>query len=39
MVRHPIGTVNLDEVRKQADAAIDRLVEILVEPQRNANVA
>jgi len=39
MVRHPIGTVKLEEVRKQADAAIDRLAEILFEPQRSANVA
>jgi hypothetical protein len=39
MVRHPIGTVSLDEVNRQADAAIDKLIEILIEPQRKANVA
>ena len=39
MVRHPIGTVKLDEVNRQADAAIDKLIEILIEPQRKANVA
>jgi hypothetical protein len=31
VVQHPIGTVKLDEVNKRADAAFDRLVEILVE--------
>jgi hypothetical protein len=39
MVRHPIGTVKLDEVDRQAEAAIDKLIEILIEPQRKANVA
>jgi hypothetical protein len=39
MVRHPIGTVKLDEVNRQADAAIDKLIAILIEPQRKANVA
>jgi hypothetical protein len=39
MVRHPIGTVKLDEVSRQADTAIDKLIEILIEPQREANVA
>lgn len=39
MVRHPIGTVKLDQVNRQAEAAIDRLIEILIEPQRKANVA
>ncbi|MBI2231209.1 MAG: hypothetical protein HYU46_19175 [Deltaproteobacteria bacterium] len=34
VVQHPIGTVKLDEVNKRADAAFDRLVEILVEPQQ-----
>ncbi|HET8562743.1 MAG TPA: hypothetical protein VFM35_02605 [Candidatus Binatia bacterium] len=34
IVQHPIGTVKLDEVNKRADAAFDRLVEILVDPQR-----
>ena len=31
IVEHPIGTVKLDEVNKRADAAFDRLVEILIE--------
>jgi hypothetical protein len=31
VVQHPIGTVKLDEVNKRADAAFDRLVEIIVE--------
>jgi hypothetical protein len=39
MVRHPIGTVKLDEVNRQAEAAFDKLIEILIEPQRKANVA
>lgn len=34
VVQHPIGTVNLEEVNKRADAAFDKLVEILLEPQR-----
>lgn len=32
VVQHPIGTVKLDEVRKRADAALDKLVDILLEP-------
>jgi hypothetical protein len=39
MVRHPIGTVKLDQVNRQAEAAIDKLIEILIEPERKANVA
>ena len=39
MVRHPIGTVKLDEVNRQAEAAFDKLTEILIEPHRKANVA
>jgi hypothetical protein len=39
MVRHPIGTVKLDEVNRQAEAAFDKLTEILIEPQRKADVA
>jgi hypothetical protein len=39
IVRHPIGTVKIDEVNRQAEAAIDKLIEILIEPQRKANVA
>ncbi|HEY7554671.1 MAG TPA: hypothetical protein VIH18_07665 [Candidatus Binatia bacterium] len=34
VVQHPIGTVKLDEVNKRAEAAFDRLVEILVEPPK-----
>ena len=33
VVRHPIGTVKVEEVNKRADAAFDQLVEILLEPQ------
>jgi hypothetical protein len=32
VVQHPIGTVKVEEVNKRADAAFDKLVEILVEP-------
>lgn len=39
IVRHPIGTVKIDEVNRQAEVAIDKLIEILIEPQRKANVA
>ena len=40
IVQHPIGTVNVDEVNKRAEAAFDRLVELLLEPQqRNAAAA
>ena len=39
IVQHPIGTVNLDEVNKRADAAFDMLVEILLDPQRRAAAA
>ena len=31
-VDHPIGTVKLDEVDKRAEAAFEKLVEILVDP-------
>jgi hypothetical protein len=34
IVQHPIGTVKLDEVNKRADAAFEKLVEILVEAQK-----
>ena len=33
VVQHPIGTVKLDDVNKRAEAAFDKLVEILVEPE------
>ena len=32
VVKHPIGTVKLEEVNKRADAAFDKLVDILLEP-------
>jgi hypothetical protein len=35
VVEHPIGTVKAEEVNKRADAAFDKLVEILVDPQQN----
>ena len=34
IVQHPISTVKLDEVNKRADAAFEKLVEILVEAQK-----
>ncbi len=34
MVQHPIGTVKLEEVNKRADAAFDKLVDILLDPQQ-----
>jgi hypothetical protein len=34
IVQHPIGTVKLEEVNKRADAAFDKLVEILVETRK-----
>jgi len=33
VVQHPIGTVKLEEVNKRADAAFDKLVDILLSPQ------
>jgi hypothetical protein len=39
IVQHPIGTVKPDEVNKRADAAFDRLVEMLVEPQQQKAAA
>ena len=35
IVQHPIGTVKEEEVNTRADAAFDKLVEILIEPQRS----
>jgi hypothetical protein len=32
VVEHPIGTVKLEEVNQRADAAFDKLMEILVAP-------
>ena len=34
VVQHPIGTVKVDEVNKRADAAFEKLVEILLDPQQ-----
>jgi hypothetical protein len=33
IVQHPIGTVKVDEVNKRADAAFQKLVEILLAPE------
>jgi hypothetical protein len=32
-VQHPIGTVKVEEVKKRADAAFDKLVNILLAPK------
>ena len=34
VVQHPIGTVKIEEVNKKPDAAFEKLVEILIEPQQ-----
>jgi len=39
VVQHPIGTVKIDEVNKRAEAALDQLVDILLEPSAKAKVA
>ncbi len=39
VVQHPIGTVKIEEVNKRAEAALDQLVEILLEPSAKAKVA
>jgi hypothetical protein len=39
VVQHPIGTVKVEEVNKRAEAALDQLVDILLEPSANAKVA
>ena len=33
VVQHPIGTVKVDEVHKRADAAFEKLVNILLVPE------
>jgi hypothetical protein len=33
VVQHPIGTVKPDEVNKRADAAFNKLVDILLAPE------
>ena len=39
VVQHPIGTVKVEEVNKRAEAALDQLVDILLEPSAKAKVA
>jgi hypothetical protein len=39
VVRHPIGTVKVEEVQKRADAAFAELVELLTEPQAHRTAA
>jgi hypothetical protein len=34
IVQHPIGTVKQEEVTRRADAAFEKLVEILLDPQQ-----
>ena len=34
VVQHPIGTVKVEEVNKRADAAFEKLIQILLEPER-----
>jgi hypothetical protein len=34
IVQHPIGTVKSEEVNKRADAAFEKLVAILLDPQQ-----
>jgi hypothetical protein len=39
IVQHPIGTVRPEEVDKRADAAFEKLVEILLVPEARKKVA
>jgi hypothetical protein len=39
IVQHPIGTVKPEEVDKRADAAFEKLVEILLVPEARKKVA
>lgn len=39
LVQHPIGTVKPEEVRRRAEAAFEKLVDILLQPGRKSNVA
>jgi hypothetical protein len=39
VVQHPIGTIKIEEVNKRAEAALDQLVDILLEPSAKAKVA
>jgi hypothetical protein len=36
VVRHPIGTVKIEDVNKKAEAAFDQLVKILLIPEAAA---
>jgi hypothetical protein len=39
VVQHPIGTVKMDEVNKRADAAFEKLVDILLAPEQRTAAA
>jgi hypothetical protein len=39
VLQHPIGTVKAEEVNKRAEAAFDKLIEILLESGTEAKVA
>ncbi|HEY5543329.1 MAG TPA: hypothetical protein VIM04_08760, partial [Candidatus Binatia bacterium] len=39
IVQHPIGTVKQEEVTRRADAAFEKLVEILLDPQQKKAAA
>jgi len=39
VVKHPIGTVKIEEVKQKAEAALDQLVDILLEPTAKQKVA
>jgi len=39
IVQHPIGTVKAEEVQKRADAAFDKLLGLLLEPQQQKAAA
>ena len=39
IVQHPIGTVKPEEVDKRADAAFEKLVEIVLVPEARKKVA
>jgi hypothetical protein len=39
VVQHPIGTVKVDEVNKRADAAFEKLIDILLAPEQRTAAA
>ena len=39
VVKHPISTVKLEEVNKRPEAALDQLLDILLEPSAKQKVA